>query len=551
MAVCGCLRRRRRCVLVTVAFFEGSRATAPGGPLAVDVASPSFGRGLYTKQLSARRAAAVSALLLIMEQQPAASNCPRSRELMRLPAQSRSVSRSRSRSPVSQHPDDGDSDEEFRVTYRRSRADEARVEVVLAKMYRPADGHDYNWGLPAFDGTKTLLGYYHVRVDDGAIAFAPAWVFPNLLPADVALARYAYDREMKERSDAVHSLFQYDSVENLRRAAHRYYFSNEKPVLPGPRPSIQNPAHLIYLVPEADFPSLMDLLDNINDEYFQLDTPLQLRQLAVAAGDDRPHGMGPSRLFKLVDAVYASFEPRKIQEEVLLLDDGEHLPIEALPAFALLRVHAEVFQDITLCCDMPLYLLSYHGNTDGRFMVVLHDRIRFVSHRSHLLVMIELIKKSNFRVRFRRYLHHYGSEFMNFLRTFIQVVEQVADGHAPLFTFQIHKDFAPTSSGIVEREPSGAGSYFVHRKHVGALGALLQDVWQLHRSKFYMGGLLPDASIDWRSPPPSRPLATSARLLRQLRISRMISAPRPADVAAPVAAIAPGLPAPSSDADSS
>ena len=142
---------------------------------------------------------------------------------------------------------------------------------------------------------------------------------------------------------------------------------------------------------------------------------------------------------------------------------------------------------------------------------------------------------------------------MNFLHTFIQAIEQIADGKmpphekAPFYTFQIHRDFAPTSSDLVECGHHGVGRYyFVHRKHVGALGALLQDVWQLHRSKFYMGGLLPDASIDWRSLPPSRKLVTSARLLRQLGIS----APRPADVAAPVAT-APDLPAPPSNADSS
>ena len=136
---------------------------------------------------------------------------------------------------------------------------------------------------------------------------------------------------------------------------------------------------------------------------------------------------------------------------------------------------------------------------------------------------------------------------MNFLHTFIQAIEQIADGKmpphekAPFYTFQIHRDFAPTSSDLVECGHDGVGRYyFVHRKHVGALGALLQDVWQLHRSKFHMGGLLPDASIDWTSLPPCRPLVTSARL--------WASASRPADVAAPVAAIAP---APSSDADSS
>ena len=129
---------------------------------------------------------------------------------------------------------------------------------------------------------------------------------------------------------------------------------------------------------------------------------------------------------------------------------------------------------------------------------------------------------------------------MNFLHTFIQAIEQIADGKmpphekAPFYTFQIHRDFAPTSSDLVECGHHGVGRYyFVHRKHVGALGALLQDVWQLHRSKFHMGGLLPDASIDWTSLPPC------------------YNVYRPADSAATVAAIAPRATAAASDADSS
>ena len=468
---------------------------------------------------------------------------------MRLPAQSRSVSRSRSLSPISQHPDDGESDE---ACDRRLRAEMSRITFILAKSSSPAAGHDYNWGLPAFDDTKTLVGFYLMDVDN-EIVFWPACVFTDLLPVDLALARYAFDREMEEKSDAVHSLFQYGSVENLRDAAYRYYLRHDKPVLPGPRPSLQIPAHLIYMVPDADFPSLMMLLDNINDDYFELNMPLEIRHLAKAAG---PETMDPSWLLELLDAAFALFEPRKIQEGEfglefggLLLDDGQHLPNEALPAFALLRVHAMAFENPSLCCDEPLDLLKYHGTAVERFVVELHGRVHVMTHRSSLRLMIYMIKKAVFdEFGFSRYLAGCGPEFINFLRTFIRAVEQFADGHAPLFTFQIRKDVAPHSSDIVECEHDEAGrNCFVHRKHVGALGAFLQDVWQLHRSKFYMGGLLPDESIDWTSLPPSRPLVTSARLRRQLGIS----ASRPADVAAPVAAIAPGLPVAPSDVDSS
>jgi hypothetical protein len=211
-------------------------------------------------------------------QQPGAADALRGRELVPQP---RGVSRSRSRSPISQHPDDGDSDEEY---HRRLRAEETKVNVVLAKISGPAAGHDMIWGLPAFDDTKTLVGFYLRDFGDGEILFEPAWALSNLLPADVALARYGYDREMKEKSDAVHSLFQYGSVENLRDAAYRYYLRHDKPVLPGPMPSLQIPAHLIYLVPDADFPSLMMLLDNINDDYFELDMLFKIRDLAKAAG---------------------------------------------------------------------------------------------------------------------------------------------------------------------------------------------------------------------------------------------------------------------------
>ena len=345
-------------------------------------------------------------------QQPGAADALRGRELMRLPAQSRGVSRSRSRSPISQHPDGGDSDEEY---HRRVRAEETKVNVVLAKISGPAAGHDMIWGLPAFDDTKTLVGFYLRDFDDGEILFEPAWALSNLLPADVALARYGYDREMKEKSDAVHSLFQYDSVENLRDAAYRYYLRHDKPELPGPRPSLQIPAHLIYLVPEADFHSLMSLLDNIDDEYFQLDTPLQLRQLAVAAA---PGTMDASRLFELVDAGFASFEPRKILDteppfEGLLLDDGQHLPIEALPAIALLRVHADAFQDRSLCCTEPLYLLKYESIWNGTFLVKMgskadgHQMLRVILRNSHLQLMSLMIRKAVFTgVGFRRYLYH-------------------------------------------------------------------------------------------------------------------------------------------------
>jgi hypothetical protein len=485
-------------------------------------------------------------------QQPGAADALRGRELMRLP-QPRGVSRSRSRSPISQHPDNGMSDEEY---HRRSRADEARVKVVLAKSSSPAAGHNYNWGLPAFDEKRDLLGYYQVNVR-GTIAFEPTWATPNLLPADVALARYAYDQETKEGSDALHSLFQYDSVENLRRAAHRYYFSNNKPVLPWPKPSSQIPAHLIYLVPDADFSSLMMLLNNINDEYFQLDTPLQLGQLAVAAG---PGTMDPSRLFELVDAGSASFEPRRTQEEgfdELLLDDGQHLPMRLLPAVALLRVHAMVFQDVT-DSDEFFDLIQY---TDNRPLLASDElvfevkteagpsrRVRVMTRLSHLHQMMILIKEAVFSgYSFSRYLYHCGPEFINFLHVFILVVEQVAihgprnlereDGHDGGFSFQIRHDSAPYSSDPVECNEHEAGRYYiVDRKHVVALGKLLEDVWLLHRSKFYMGGLLPDTSITCMSLPPCR----------------LFNAYRPADITTPVTvpAIAPHATATAPDADS-
>ena len=66
---------------------------------------------------------------------------------------------------------------------------------------------------------------------------------------------------MEEKSDAVHSLFQYGKVENLRDAAYRACLRHDKPAMSGPGPS--DSRDLIYMVSDADFPSLMMLLDNI------------------------------------------------------------------------------------------------------------------------------------------------------------------------------------------------------------------------------------------------------------------------------------------------
>ena len=131
--------------------------------------------------------------------------------------------------------------------------------------------------------------------------------------------------------------------------------------------------------------------------------------------------------------------------------------------------------------------------------------------------MIQMIKDAVFSgYSFSRYLYHCGPEFINFLHIFILVVEQVAkhgpgnfergDGDPGGFAFQIRQDPASFSSfATVECGEHEAGRYYiVDRKHVVALGKLLEDVWLLHRSKFYMGGLLPDASIDITSLPPRR-----------------------------------------------
>ena len=63
----------------------------------------------------------------------------------------------------------------------------SRITVILAKSSSPAAGHDYNWGLPAFDDTKTLVGFYLMDVNN-EIVFWPACVFSDLLPVDLALA---------------------------------------------------------------------------------------------------------------------------------------------------------------------------------------------------------------------------------------------------------------------------------------------------------------------------------------------------------------------------
>ena len=168
-------------------LLSGSRPTRACGSPSILGGGLSLWSSFIREVVAFAGAAAVIALLLIMEQQPAqqpgAADALRGRELMRLPAQSRGVSRSRSRSPISQHPDGGDSDEEY---HRRVRAEETKVNVVLAKIFTNAAV----WGLPAFDDTKTLVGFYLRDFDDGEILFEPAWALSNLLPADVALARY-------------------------------------------------------------------------------------------------------------------------------------------------------------------------------------------------------------------------------------------------------------------------------------------------------------------------------------------------------------------------
>ena len=480
--------------------------------------------------------------------QPAASNGLRSRELMRLPAQSRSVSRSRSRSPDNGSDDDDSDEEEFQ---RRVRAEESRVKIILAKSSRPALAEGM-WpaGLPAFDDARAFVGFYRFN---GTIEFCPPISWPRyyqcaLLDVDLAFMRFALVQE--ENSPFVISLSKYGSLDRLKHAAFYYYrgFEN-RPTLHQtyPAPYLQNPAHLIYLVPDDDLSALLKLLDKANG--LHLDKSLQLGTLARAAG---PETMDPSRLFKLVDAVFASLAQRSpLRNGPLLLDDGQHLTFDALKACALLRVHAHAFQDVRICSDdlfasgRMRYLSGEYYSFDVAGDVTVSDSdaigfycgtndARVVMPRSHLRLMIGMIKEAVFvGSGFRRHLYYHSSpQFINFLHTFILTAEQIADGNLDQFTFQIHGDgFPEITENLVDVREAGR-YYFGHHVPVVKLGELLQDVWQIHRSKFYIGGLLTDA-VDWGSMPPC------------------YNVYRPADSAATVAAIAPRATAAASDADSS
>ena len=463
---------------------------------------------------------------------------------MRLPAQSRSVSRSRSRSPVSQHPDDDSDEKEFQ---RRVRAEESRVKIILAKTSLPAlaDKYAVPPGLPAFDDAKAFVGFY--QLPDNGPVFCPPCSWPRyygcaLLDVDLAYLRYALDHEMEEKSPFVHSLSVYGSLNGLKEAALLHYFSFYIEPALGWNPGSQNPAHLIYLVPDDDLSALLKLLGKytlgkVNGTIY-LDTYLQLGKLVEAAG---PETMEASQLIKLVDTNFATLTQRsQLRNGSILLDDGQHLPWEAVQACALLRVHAYAFQDVRICSndrfasDRMIYCHNSIHSTDRFAFSHCGTNVRVVSDRRIIKIMIGMIKEAVFvGSGFRRHLyHHCSSQFINFLHTFILAVEQIADGNLDRFTFQIHGDgFARITENLVDIREAGR-YYFGHHMHVVALGELLQDVWQIHRSKFYIGGLLTDV-VDWTSLPPC------------------YNVYRPADLAAPVAAIAPRATAAASDADSS
>jgi len=106
-----------------------------------------------------------------------------------------------------------------------SRAEEARVRVVLAKRFRPVrDAAPL--GFPAYDADKSLVGLY--RDQGGTPVFVPASDGASgLAPEDLAAARAAYDRETSAKSDCVHDLGTYGSLGRLREAALLYCYSKE------------------------------------------------------------------------------------------------------------------------------------------------------------------------------------------------------------------------------------------------------------------------------------------------------------------------------------
>jgi hypothetical protein len=116
----------------------------------------------------------------------------------------------------------------FAETAESRRAEQA-VATVLAKRFKPDRAGAGPLGFPAFDAAGALVGLYR---ENGAasttqIVFVPRESHERLAADDAGVAEKALKREKSKKSECVHTLAKYKTLEKLKEAVAIYHWSKE------------------------------------------------------------------------------------------------------------------------------------------------------------------------------------------------------------------------------------------------------------------------------------------------------------------------------------
>jgi len=116
----------------------------------------------------------------------------------------------------------------FAETAESRRAEQA-VATVLAKRFKPDRAGAGPLGFPAFDAAGALVGLYR---ENGAasttqIVFVPRESHERLAADDAGVAEKAFKREKSKKSECVHTLAKYKTLEKLKEAVAIYHWSKE------------------------------------------------------------------------------------------------------------------------------------------------------------------------------------------------------------------------------------------------------------------------------------------------------------------------------------